>query len=116
MRVAQDDAGSGQADHRSVGRDEIFLRTSLAVGRRTGIGAQIVNISPRGFMARTPEIFATGTTITLLLPSIGEVSARIVWSLGGRIGAEFEIPFTEAEYPALLAAIKTARPNWQLRL
>lgn len=114
--MAQNSKAADTGEHRSVERDEIFLRTSLAIGRRTGIGAQIVNISPRGFMARTGETFLADSTITLLLPLAGEVSARIIWSLGGRIGATFEVPFTETEYAALLAAIRTARPNWQLRI
>lgn len=101
---------------RRVERDEVFLRTNLAHGRRTGISAQLVNLSPLGFMARTGEMFAPDTVITILLPDAGEVSARVAWSLGGRIGCEFEIPFADTEYPALLDAVKTARPNWQLRL
>jgi len=36
-----------------------------------------------------------------------------VWSLGGRVGCSFEIPFEDSEYPKVLAAIKTAKPNWR---
>jgi hypothetical protein len=100
-------------DQRRSERDEVFLRTALAIGKKSGISAQLVNISAHGCMARTSEAIATNTPIRILLPFAGEVTATVVWSLGGRIGCSFEIPFEERDYPKVLAAIKTAKPNWQ---
>lgn len=97
---------------RRAERDEVFLRTSLTLGKRSGISAQLVNISAYGFMIRTNETAAVGSPIRVRIPELGELSAQVVWSLGGRIGAEFELPIPERDYPVLLSAIKNARPNW----
>jgi hypothetical protein len=101
------------SDQRRSERDEVFLRTALATGKKSGISTQLVNISAHGFMARTLEPMAQNSKIRILLPFAGEVAATVVWSLGGRIGCAFDISIEDREYPKILAAIKTAKPNWQ---
>ena len=98
--------------HRRAERDEVFLRTSLTLGRKSRLSVQLVNISPFGFMLRTNEPAAIGAPLRIKLPEIGEIAAHVVWSLGGRIGAEFNLAISEADYPVLLDAVKNARPNW----
>lgn len=100
-------------DQRRSDRDEVFLRTVLAAGKKSDISAQVVNISAHGCMARTTEPLGQNLKIRILIPFAGEVAATVVWSLGGRIGCSFEIPFEDNEYPKILAAIKTAKPNWR---
>jgi hypothetical protein len=106
-------APSDYNDQRRSERDEVFLRTVLAVGKKSGVSAQLVNLSSHGCMVRTAESIPANAQIRILLPFAGEVAAIVVWSLGGRIGCSFEIPFEDKEYPKVLAAIKTAKPNWQ---
>ena len=100
-------------DQRRSDRDEIFLRTVIACGRKNGISVQLVKISAHGCMARTTEQLGQDSKISILLPFAGEVPATVVWSLGGRIGCSFERPFEDSEYSKILAAIKTAKPNWR---
>ena len=111
--MSQSPATSDFNDQRRSERDEVFLRTVLSVGKKSGISAQLVNLSAHGFMARTAETLPANTSVRMLLPFAGEVSATVVWALGGRIGGAFDIPFEEKEYPKVLAAVKTAKPNWQ---
>lgn len=111
--MAQDFAPNDFSNLRRAERDEVFLRISLTVGRKTGLSAQLVNISPYGFMARTLEPLSPESRIRIPLPLAGEMAAKIVWSLGGRIGGLFEVPIDEKDYPKVLAAIKAAKPNWQ---
>jgi hypothetical protein len=106
-------ATSDFSDQRRSERDEVFLRTVLAVGKKSGISAQVVNMSAHGCMARTLEPMTQDSKVRILLPFAGDVAATVVWSLGGRIGCAFDIPFEDREYPKVLAAIKTAKPNWQ---
>ncbi len=101
------------SDQRRSERVEVFLRTNLTVGKKSGISAQLVNISTHGFMVRTAETVAEGTNIKILLPSAGNVGAKAVWGLGGRIGCSFDIPLDETDFTRTLDAIKTAKPNWQ---
>lgn len=103
------------SDQRRSERIEVFLRTSLSTSRKPQISSQLVNISTMGFMARTAESFEQEDKLRILLPYAGDVSARVVWSLGGRIGCAFDHPFDEREFAKVLGAIKTAKPNWQSR-
>lgn len=93
-------------------RDEVFLRTTLSNGRKTGISGQLVNISTSGFMVRTLETFAAEHALRIHLPLVGDVPGRVVWALGGRVGCAFEAPFDDKIYHRLLGAIRAARPNW----
>lgn len=111
--MSQSPASPDVSEQRRSARDEVFLRTVLTIGKKSGISAQLVNLSASGFMARMSETVPTNTPIRILLPFAGEVAATIIWSLGGRIGAAFDIPFEDKEYPKVLAAVKTAKPNWQ---
>ena len=113
INMSQSPATPNVSDLRRSDRDEVFLRTSLTIGKKSGVSAQIVNMSAHGCMARTPEPIMQESKIRILLPFAGEVAATVVWSLGGRIGCSFEIPFEDREYPKVLAAVKTAKPNWQ---
>lgn len=111
--MGQDITTDGSTDQRGAERDEVFLRTSLILGKKTRISAQLVNISPTGFMARTMEPLSSDSKLIVVLPLVGNVPARIMWSLGGRIGGKFDTPIEALDYPKILTAIKTAKPNWQ---
>jgi hypothetical protein len=91
---------------RRAERDEVFLRTTIAHAGRRNIEAHLVNISALGFMVRTIVPIAVGEQVLIVLPIVGEVGARVAWSMAGRIGAEFAEPFSAAEYPRLLDALK----------
>jgi hypothetical protein len=91
-------------DHnrRIAKRDEVFHRTTLRLSDGTAATADIVNISCTGFMARTLLTIEPETHIEIGLPLFGERAARVVWALGGRIGAEFAEPIEPAYYSILL--------------
>ena len=101
------------AEKRRSPRTEIFLKTTLSVGRKSPMTAQIVNISPHGFMARVQSEVLRNESVSVRLPVVGQVQAGIAWVLGNRIGCNFETPFEEPAYADLIAAIKSVRPNWQ---
>lgn len=114
--MPQSMGSAGEGDQRRDERVEVFLRTSLATERKSGISAQLVNISSTGFMIRSTTSFAPEDRITILLPAIGAIAAQVVWAQGGRIGCAFVTPFDEAGFTALLDAIKSAKPNWHIRI
>lgn len=65
----------------------------------------IANISSRGLMARCETNYALGDRLSVSLPVVGATAAIIRWSLGGRIGCEFEKPIGPAEYYEVLGAM-----------
>lgn len=77
-------------DQRAEPREEVFYRTRARRPNGMTAALQIVNVSANGFMARTEEELEVGHKLYLKLPVVGAVTAEIRWSLGGRIGCQFD--------------------------
>lgn len=99
------------ADLRRTERHDVFLRTTIAHRGKRNLEAHLVNISRLGFMVRTLVAIDLGEEIQIMLPVAGEVAARVAWSMAGRVGAEFDPPISEEDYPKLLAAMKGRSPD-----
>jgi len=99
-------------DDRRARRDIVSFRATLdgPAGIRTAV--LMVDISPLGFMSRSSAPLTPGDIVAVKLPVVGARAARIVWSVGGRVGGEF-IDFISAEqYARLLANAPHDRPHW----
>jgi len=102
------------AEQRRAPRDEVALPTRMLTMDNKASDVLLVNISPLGFMAREYGQTAKGTLVRLALPRLGQVSARVVWSLGGRVGAEFIKPIDSYAYAAMLNAARAKRQRWPM--
>lgn len=103
--VAQGLGSALATDRREAPREEVFYRTR---GARPGGGSlplQVVNVSASGLMARTDENFEVGEPLRIRLPVVGEVGAQVRWSLGGRIGCQFDRMIDLAPYLELLGVL-----------
>ncbi|MBC2777736.1 PilZ domain-containing protein [Parasphingopyxis marina] len=98
-------------EKRRAARDAVSIRASLHEPSEEGHEILVGNLSPFGFMAISPKAYREGTLVRLNLPLIGEVNARIVWSLSDRIGAEFIRPFDARGYRALLDSTPNKAQN-----
>ena len=97
------------AEVRREGRDDVHYRA-----RAYGPDARqhtflIVNISPHGLMARCDACFEVGDRIRIQLPVVGVMVAEIRWSLGGRLGAQFDNAIDLASYYELIATLMRAK-------
>jgi hypothetical protein len=97
------------ADIRREGRDDVHYRA-----RAFGPDARqhtflIVNISPHGMMVRCEHCFEVGDRIRMQLPVVGAVAGEIRWSLGGRLGCQFEQAIDLASYYELIATMMRAK-------
>jgi hypothetical protein len=86
-------------------RIPVFYRT-----RGIGPGDQlmplvIVNLSAKGLMARCRAELPAEASVQVSLPMIGTRSAKVRWSLGGRIGCEFDKPIEIEAYFEMLTAL-----------
>ena len=84
------DADARFESMRSEPRDSMFL---MAVMRRAGgsdVTVKIRNLSPGGMMAESPVSFSRGDVIQAELRGIGEVTGKIAWTAGGRVGVQFD--------------------------
>ncbi|MBR0551379.1 PilZ domain-containing protein [Stakelama marina] len=95
-------------DQRSVDRDEVHYRARAFGPDAKALTLLVVNISPHGLMARAETTYREGEKLRVSLPVAGTVDAEIRWSLGGRIGCQFDPPIDRASYYELLAAMVSA--------
>ena len=100
------------ADDRLVDRDAISLNTVIT--QRSGVQSQVrlVDISPFGFHSRGGQPLRKGEVVRVILPLVGDVRCRAVWTLIGCFGCQFIQPIDERIYSRLLATIKTGRQEW----
>ncbi|RYD94190.1 MAG: PilZ domain-containing protein [Sphingomonadales bacterium] len=102
------------AELRRSPRDEVALPTRMFTQDQRGCDVLLVNISAHGFMVREYGETPKGTIVRLALPRLGQVSAKVVWSLGGRVGAEFIKPIDSYAYTAMINAAKAKRQRWPM--
>ena len=99
-------------ESRRVPRDVVSFRAPLdgPAGIRTSV--LIVDISPFGFMSRCQAPLAPGDVVAVKLPVVGNRAAKIVWSLGGRVGGEFMEPVASDIYGMMLKRAPNDKPAW----
>jgi len=102
------------AEQRRAPRDEVSLPARMFDANHQGQDVLLVNISPLGFMVREYGETPKGAVVRLQLPRLGQVAAKVVWSLGGRVGAEFIMPIDEYAYKAMLSAARAKRQRWPM--
>lgn len=102
------------AEQRRAPRDEVSLPTRMFDANHQGQDVLLVNISPLGFMVREYGETPKGAIVKLQLPRLGQMAAKVVWSLGGRVGAEFIMPIDQYAYAAMLTAAKAKRQRWPM--
>jgi len=106
-----DETGINQ---RRAPRDDVALPTRMLDSDRRSADVLLVNISPLGFMVREYGQTPKGAVVRLILPRLGECEAHVVWSLGGRVGAEFSKEIDPYAYAAMLNAARSKRQRWPM--
>ena len=99
-------------ESRRAPRDVVSFRAPLDGPSGARSTALVVDISPFGFMSRTSAALQPGDLIAVKLPVVGMCPARVVWSLGGRVGGEFITPIASDIYPRMLANAPNDKPAW----
>lgn len=99
-------------ESRRAPRDIVSFRAMLdgPAGIRTSV--LMVDISPLGFMSRCSAPLAPGDVVAVKLPVIGDRAAKIVWSLGGRVGGEFLEFIPNDPYARMLKMAPNDKPAW----
>jgi hypothetical protein len=90
-------------DKRAHKRVPVFHRTRAAGSDGQPLSLIIVDLSSNGLMARCDHRLANGERLQVDLPGVGVRSAKVCWSLGGRIGCEFDAPINLEAYLAVTA-------------
>lgn len=88
-RIAED-----HDDRRREPRQPVDVDATMRELGANGVEAKVLNISPTGFMASSPEHFEVGARVWLLLPGRDRASAVVKWTAGDKLGAEFAEPIS----------------------
>jgi hypothetical protein len=97
---------------RRAARDLVSFRAPFDGPAGIRASVLMVDISPFGFMSRCQAPVAPGDVVAVKLPVVGNRAARIVWSLGGRVGGEFLEPIASDIYAMMLRRAPTDKPAW----
>jgi hypothetical protein len=87
---------------RRADRDDVSFCCEVIPDDGPGFSGLIVNISPFGCLTRATQAHVAGKLLCFDLPVAGRRSARVIWSLGGRMGVEFNRPIEADLYRAML--------------
>ena len=98
------------ADGRREGREDVHYRAKAFGPDARQLNLVIVNLSPHGLMARCERELQVNDRIRITLPVVGVVAADVRWSLGGRLGGQFDPAIDLAGYYELIATLMKAKP------
>jgi len=97
------------ADGRQEEREDVHFRAKAFGPDARQLNLVIVNVSPHGMMARCERELQVGDRIRVTFPVVGVVAADVRWSLGGRIGCQFDPLIDLAGYYELIALMMKAK-------
>lgn len=86
-------------------RVTITYRTVIAPIGEAPRHATALNISRFGVLMSCTQPPMPGARLTVRLPFAGDVEGAAVWSMGERVGCQFDTPFAHEDYALILAAM-----------
>lgn len=96
---------------RCAPRESVDCPSRIWSGATPPSAALIVNLSPYGCMVRGDRIVPVGAPLMVELPEVGALRGTVIWSMGARIGMEFDTPIPLDRYLDILAtALPAAGP------
>ena len=92
-------------DQRIAPRSDVYARLPFAMSDGQQEICTCVNISADGLLMRFERELEIGDLIVFRMPIIGRTAAKVVWSLGGKTGVQFETSISAEDYLPLIRAL-----------
>ena len=92
-------------DQRIAPRSDIYFRLPFVLPDGRQEICTCINISADGLLMRFEGGLEAGDIVILRLPVIGRMAAKVIWSLGGKTGVQFETSIAAADYLPTLRAM-----------
>lgn len=92
-------------DQRLAPRSDVYCRVPFTQADGNQDIGTCVNISADGLLLRYDRGMEIGDPVTFKLPIIGRVTARVIWSLGGKTGFQFDAMIGAADFLPMLRAM-----------
>lgn len=92
-------------DQRISPRSDIYCRIPFTLPDGRQEMGTCVNISADGLLMRFERGLDIGDLVVFRMPIIGRVAAKVVWSLGGKTGLQFDHMIAVEDYLPMVRAM-----------
>jgi hypothetical protein len=92
-------------ENRVAPRSDVYFRLSMKLPDSRQDIATCINISSDGLLIRYAESFEPDDILVFSLPVLGQRPAKVIWSLAGKSGIQFDEAISESDYIPLLRAM-----------
>jgi hypothetical protein len=82
-------------------RSPVWVKVVVRQPGKADLAAIVTNISDNGCCVRASEELLAGTKVTLLVPRLGALGARVRWVKGRKAGLQFEPKSSRFLYPTV---------------
>ena len=92
-------------DQRIAPRSDVYARLPFVMPDGQQEMCTCVNISADGLLMRFERGLEIGDLIVFRMPIIGRIAAKVVWSLAGKTGVQFETSIAADDYLPMIRAM-----------
>ena len=92
-------------DQRIAPRSDVYCRLPFVLPDGRQEMCTCVNISADGLLMRYERGLEPGDLVVYRMPIIGRVAAKVIWSLGGKAGVQFEKSIAAEDYLPMIRAM-----------
>ncbi|WP_174280583.1 PilZ domain-containing protein [Sphingomonas bacterium] len=86
-------AVQGAGDGRARRRDSLYLSARVSIAGVIGVhDARVRNLSAEGLMIELDHVVEPGTTVSLQIRGLGDLTGKVAWCTRGRIGIALDRP------------------------
>ena len=92
-------------DQRIAPRSDVYVRLPFVMPDGRQEMCTCVNISADGMLMRFERGLEIGDLVVFRMPIIGRTSAKVVWSIGGKTGLQFDKSISVEDYLPMIRAM-----------
>jgi hypothetical protein len=92
-------------DQRIAPRSDVYVRLPFVMPDGRQEMCTCVNISADGLLMRFERGLEIGDLVVFRMPIIGRTAAKVVWSLGGKTGVQFDKSIAVEDYLPMIRAM-----------
>lgn len=92
-------------DQRVAPRSDVYSRLPFVMPDGRQEIATCVNISADGLLMRYERGLEIGDLVIFRMPIVGRLAARVIWSLGGKSGVQFDRMIPVQDYLPMIRAM-----------
>ena len=92
-------------DQRAATRSDVYCRLPVILPDGSQDMCTCVNISADGLLMRFERGLEIGDLVVFRMPIVGRIAAKVVWSIAGKTGVQFEKMIDVEDYLPMVRAM-----------